>query len=195
MGHTPSEPKAVDVQAATAHKLKHYYGLNKKSVTGSEKDYRAAVYSTNKTYNSRWTTIASWVLRNGIDPRAYVDWCFQKEFPGYPMPSKFASDSFQREYLKAGRPDPEYSKLKLKYELMVKRLERLCETADLVECLTDPLNTFDPFFIYVIARKVERHHELPQDILLKARHQVHCMPVYAEKFKEIVPEELFTPWT
>lgn len=189
MGNSSSESQSL------SYRLRELYAINKMAVTGSKRDYHAAMNSTNPTLKARWDSIATWCQAESIDPRAYIEWCFMREFPGYPMPSKFDSPLFKIEYIKAGKPDPEYSKLQLKYELMVKRLEKLTQEAGLIECLLDPLNTFDPVFIYTIARKMERHDELPSDILLRAQHQVQCQPVYADKFKGIVPEELFIPWT
>jgi hypothetical protein len=171
------------------------YAINKMAITGSKRDYHAAMNSTNATLKAHWDSIAVWCNANSVDPRAYIEWCFMQEFPGYPMPSKFDSYLFKSKYIQAGKPDPEYSKLKLKYELMVKRLEKLTQNAELIECLLDPLNTFDPVFIYTIAKKMECHDKLPSDILLRAQHQVQYQPVYADKFKGIIPEELFISWT
>lgn len=182
------------LEAAVA-KLKEAYGKSKMFVTGSLKDYEACVYSRSPRLEEIWNGLALWCNMSQVNPRAYVEWCFHREYPAYPMPSRFNTNFRKNEYISSGKPDITHQRTRMKYELMIKRLNKIQSDQDLVEHLLDPLNTFDPVFIYTIARNMERQDELPEDILVRARHQVFCQPVYAEKFQDILPKELLPPWT
>lgn len=164
-------------------------------VTGEQKDYYSIVKNKSKKLNQIWNVISMWCNTENVNGRAYVEWCFASEYPGYPMPSKFITKYKKDMYFKNGCPDPQYEQAKLKLELMMYRLARMPADQDVVCFLLDDRNTFDPLFIYMVAKNLGKQYELPDAILHRARQQVFCHPVYAERFKDILPEELIAPWT
>jgi len=176
----------------TPRSLKEVFAKCKLFVTGNEKDYYAALNANGKRFNGIWESLAAWCNKNEINGRAYVEWCFASEYPTYPQPSKFLTDYKKNAYRSYGYPDPQYDLTKLKFELMMHRLSKMPEQQDVVAYLLDDLNTFDSVFIYMIAKNLGKQNELPEDILAKARQQIFCHPVYAERFSDILPEELIT---
>jgi len=164
-------------------------------VTGEQRDYYSVVRNKSPKLNQIWEVIAMWCNHNNLNGRAYVEWCFASEYPSYPMPSKFITNYKKDMYLKHGCPDPQFDQAKLKFDLMIYKMGKMPTDQDVVEYLLDDHNTFDPIFIYTVAKNLEKQNELPSAILQRARQQVFCQPVYEERFKDVLPEELTAPWT
>lgn len=175
--------------------LKDCYGKARLQVTGHMEDYIRATKSNNPKYLKTWNSVANHVLVLDFNPRAYVEWVFYNEYPSYPMPYKFALADRLNKYVSLGKPDPQYKQTKLKIELMMRRLSRTTkEDVDVIKFILDPLNEFDPIFTYTVAKNLGRQNELPPGILPEARKQAFYHPVYADKFDDIVPSEVITPW-
>jgi hypothetical protein len=164
-------------------------------VTGEERDFYSIVRSKSPKLNQIWDVIAMWCNQANVNGRAYVEWCFASEYPAYPMPSKFITKYKKDVYLNSGCPDPQFNQVKLKFELMVHKMGKILPNQDVVDYLLDDRNTFDPVFIYTVAKNLGKQDELPAAILQRARQQVFCQPVYEERFKDVLPEELTAPWT
>lgn len=174
----------------TPEDLKEVFAKCKLFVTGDMRDYYTVMHAKGDRFKQIWDVLAMWCNSEQINGRAYVEWCFATEYPSYPQPSKFITKYKKDQFIAQNRPDPKLYQADLKFKLMLGRLEKKPEQQDVVVFLLDPLNDFDPLFIYTVAKNLKRQDELPPDILPRARQQVFCQPVYAEKFKDILPEEL-----
>lgn len=172
-------------------RIKDVYGKARMYVTDKSKDYWASMKSDNKRLNATWEELDEWCTGQQVDSRAYIEFCFSYCYPGYPMPYKFVTEGFKDAYLAAGRPDLQYNQTRMKYELMSARLAKRPHDEDLLEHLLDPVNAFDPVYIYTIAKQAGRQQELPATILPRARRQAFCQPVYGDKFRHAIPEEVF----
>ena len=170
--------------------LKEVFAKCKFFVTGDVKDYHMIMKAKSPRFLQIWNLVASWCNENSINGRAYVEWCFATEYPSYPQPSKFCTRFKQDGYLRHGCPDPQYDLTKLRFQLMIEKLNNKPEQLDVVGYLLDDLNEFDSVFIYTVAKNMGRQDELPPAILLQARQRVFCHPVYAERFNDFIPEEL-----
>lgn len=172
-------------------RIKDVYGKARMYVTDKSKDYWSSVKSTNPRLNQTWSKVDEWCQQEQVDSRAYVEFCFSRCYPGYPMPSKFLLATFKNLYLSSGKPDLQYNQTKMKFELMSVRFSKRPQDEDILEYLLDPINAFDPIYIYTIAKQVGRQHELPPTILPRARKQAFCQPVYGDKFSHAIPKEVF----
>jgi hypothetical protein len=172
--------------------LKETYGKARLVVTGNMQDYVRATKSRNAKYLNIWRNVAGFCLENELNPRAYVEWVVHTEYPAYPMPYKFILNYKQNLYISSGKPDPEFNQKKLKFELMMRRLSKV--EGDVIAFLLDPINAFDAIFQYTVAENLGRQDELPPGILPAARQQAFYQPVYADRFKNIVPNEVIDPW-
>ena len=189
MGHNQCEFET------TVSLLKQVYGKSKMYVTGDSKDYFYVINNKNPTLHKTWQEIANKCNESQLNGRAYLEWCFQKEYPSYPMPYKFNSEFKVSQYIALGKLDIQFTKEKLKLELMINRMNKLCKLGDPIEVLMDPLHSFDSLFKYIVAKNLNRQDELPEGTLNLARQQTFCQPVFAEKFDTIIPKEVFELWT
>ena len=113
MGHNQCELET------TVSLLKQVYGKAKMYVTGDSKDYFYVVNNKNPTLHKTWQAIANKCNEYQLNGRAYLEWCFQQEYPSYPMPYKFNSEFKVSQYIALGKPDIQFTKEKLKLELMI----------------------------------------------------------------------------
>lgn len=185
MGCRQGQPKT------TVAVLKDTYGKCKLYVTGDINDYKSMIYNKNPRLEAVWEKIVARCSTEGIDGRAYVEWCFQKEYPHYPMPSKFSHEGKFQSYLEAGCPDIHFAQAKLLFELQLTRLNKIEPGQDVVEYLLDPLNAFTSIFVYTIISNLNRLDALPPAILEQAARQAFCQPVYSAKLNDIIPQEVF----
>ena len=188
MGNTQSRP------TTTVAEIRDTYGKSKLFITGDMRDYYVTVRSTSEKLNFIWRGIAEKCNKHSINGRAYVEWCFQSEYPAYPLPYKFANLHKIGQYLAAGCPDVQFIQQKLKLELMLLRMGRIEEYEDPIQYLLDPVNAFDPLFKYTIAKNLKRQDDLPAAILTQAKKQAFCQPVFADRFTTILPKEVFDVW-
>lgn len=138
----------------------------------------------------KWNNAGHLIKTMNVNPRAYVEWLFNRSLPQYPYPNMVLSENSIR--LFASRPkDFEAEMVRFSWSSMEVRLRAaLARGQDMFKALMDPMMEFNPLFVVFMMSHSGRFAELSLDTVNAARQHLRVNPVYAELYPDLIPKEL-----